>query len=559
MGYGTGAIMAVPGHDERDFAFATAFGLPITRVVADGPSDEAGAPLDGSRDRAGRRGELVERRDPPRRQAHRRGQGRDHRLACRSRAWVARRSTTSSATGSSAASATGASRSPSCSTSDDRAHAVACPDLPVRLPDLDDFRPSGKPEPPLGKATEWVRYSDAYVRETNTMPQWAGSCWYYLRYLDPKNDRAFCDPELEKYWMPVDLYVGGAEHAVLHLLYSRFWHKVLFDRGHVSTPEPFQRLVNQGMILGETEYTGYRDASGAWVSAAEVEEGEGHEHVTLKGRPDEPVEAVKLDRRAGRQEGGRLRPRRGPARSGSTPGRTRCRRAAGNVINPDTVVEEYGADSLRLYEMFMGPLEAVKPWSMKGVEGVYRFLGRAWRMIVDADAPRTCGSTPGSGTSHPSAEQARTRRADGRGRDRRPRAPAVQHRDQPPDGVHQRLHRRRGPAAIGDGDLHAPARAAGPPRRRGALAGPRPRPDPRLRALADLRPRAAQGRRKSRSPSRSTASSAAAWSSPPTPTATPSRPPRGATNGSPRCSKGRRSARSWSCRESSSTSSLLTG
>ena len=129
------------------------------------------------------------------------------------------------------------------------------PSLPVLLPELDDFRPSGRPEPPLGKATEWVNYSEKYRRETNTMPQWAGSCWYFLRYLDPKNEKQPWDPELERYWMPVDLYVGGAEHAVLHLLYSRFWHKVLFDRGHVSTPEPFQRLVNQGMILGETEYT----------------------------------------------------------------------------------------------------------------------------------------------------------------------------------------------------------------------------------------------------------------------------------------------------------------
>ncbi len=138
------------------------------------------------------------------------------------------------------------------------------------LPDLADFKPTGKPEPPLSKARDWVHYSDAYRRETNTMPQWAGSCWYYLRYLDPDNAEKAWDPEKEKYWMPVDLYVGGAEHAVLHLLYSRFWHKVLFDRGLVSTPEPFRRLVNQGMILGEMEYKGYSRMSGRLSPSSEV-------------------------------------------------------------------------------------------------------------------------------------------------------------------------------------------------------------------------------------------------------------------------------------------------
>ncbi len=145
---------------------------------------------------------------------------------------------------------------------DARPHALPTSELPVRLPELEDFKPTGKPEPPLSKAKDWVRYSEKFERETNTMPQWAGSCWYYLRFLDPRNDKAPWDPEKEKYWMPVDLYIGGAEHAVLHLLYSRFWHKVLFDRGLVSTPEPFRKLINQGMILGETEYTGHRDGVG---------------------------------------------------------------------------------------------------------------------------------------------------------------------------------------------------------------------------------------------------------------------------------------------------------
>ncbi len=196
-------------------------------------------------------------------------------------------------------------------------------ELPLDLPAEMAFDAAhDRPEPPLEKAPEsWLyvtRDGKKYKRETNTMPQWAGSCWYYLRFLDPKNDQALVDPQIEKAWMPVDLYVGGAEHAVLHLLYARFWHKVLFDRGHVSGDEPFQRLVNQGMILGE---------NGEKMS-----------------------------------------------------------KSRGNVVNPDEIVREYGADSLRLYEMFMGPLEAVKPWSMDGVTGVRGFLDRAWRMIVDERA-----------------------------------------------------------------------------------------------------------------------------------------------------------------------------
>jgi leucyl-tRNA synthetase len=184
--------------------------------------------------------------------------------------------------------------------------------------------------------------------------------------------------------MPVDLYVGGAEHAVLHLLYGRFWHKVLFDRGLVSTPEPFQRLVNQGMILGEMEFTGYQDPSGRWVSAFQVELAD-HNHVVKGSSPSVPVKAVKLheDQVVKKGEGFVLLAEpevRIDARA------HKMSKSRGNVINPDSVVAEYGADSLRLYEMFMGPLEAVKPWSMKGVEGVYRFLGRAWRMIVDAEA-----------------------------------------------------------------------------------------------------------------------------------------------------------------------------
>ena len=205
-----------------------------------------------------------------------------------------------------------------------RHEAIAESELPLLAPELEDYKPSGSPEPILSKATAWVDLGDGVTRETNTMPQWAGSCWYYLRYCDARNTDRFMSREAEDYWLGkngkpggVDLYVGGTEHAVLHLLYARFWHKVLFDLGHVGTPEPFQKLVNQGLILGE--------------------------------------DGQKMSK------------------------------SRGNVVNPDDVVVEYGADSLRLYEMFMGPLEQVKPWSMKGVEGVYRFLARVWRLVMESN------------------------------------------------------------------------------------------------------------------------------------------------------------------------------
>jgi leucyl-tRNA synthetase len=378
MGYGTGAIMAVPGHDERDFEFATAFDLPIVRVVA--PTvDAAEVPLDAAEPAPGvsvnSRNDSVSMDGLPTAEAKvaitewlaARGLGRKTTnyklrdwLFSRQRYW--------------------GEPFPILLDANDRAHAVPESELPVLLPGLEDFRPSGNPEPPLSKASAWVRYSEEYVRETNTMPQWAGSCWYYLRYLDPTNDVQGWDPEKEQYWMPVDLYVGGAEHAVLHLLYSRFWHKVLFDRGYVSTPEPFQKLVNQGMILGETEYTGYRDAERRWVSASEVEDDENGRRT----RSGQTVEAVRLDaERVVKKGDGFVLAEHPGVRIDSRA--HKMSKSRGNVINPDVIVSEYGADSLRLYEMFMGPLEAVKPWSMKGVEGVYRFLARVWRMIVDTE------------------------------------------------------------------------------------------------------------------------------------------------------------------------------
>ncbi len=390
MGYGTGAIMAVPGHDERDFEFARAFDLPIIRVVAPSLNDAA-QPLETAEIEPGvavnsRNAEIsldglstAEAKIAITRWLESRGTGartinyklRDW-LFSRQRYW--------------------GEPFPVVLDEHDRVHAVPLDELPVVLPELADFKPSGRPEPPLGKAVDWVRYSDKARRETNTMPQWAGSCWYFLRYLDPTNDALPFDPEKERYWMPVDLYIGGAEHAVLHLLYSRFWHKVLHDRGIVSTLEPFQRLVNQGMILGEVEYTAFQDDQGRWIASAQHDESEGRNAVKLA--EDQVVK---------KGDGFVL---------ASDPGiRVTARahkmsKSRGNVINPDSVVSEYGADSLRLYEMFMGPLEAVKPWSMKGVEGVYRFLCRAWRMIVD-DAAESAVLDPRIQDVAPTRDQAR--------------------------------------------------------------------------------------------------------------------------------------------------------
>jgi leucyl-tRNA synthetase len=221
-----------------------------------------------------------------------------------------------------------------------------------------------------------TRAGKRYKRETNTMPQWAGSCWYYLRYLDPRNDKSFCDPAKERYGMPVDLYVGGAEHAVLHLLYARFWHKVLFDRGHVHTVEPFQKLVNQGMILGEMEFIGFQK-EGKWISAGQVDVNDARDKKT-----GEQYERVKLNEDDVEKQGDGFVLKAQP--SIRVDARAyKMSKSRGNVINPDQVVNEYGADSMRLYEMFMGPLEATKPWSMRGVEGVYRFLGRVWRLMID--------------------------------------------------------------------------------------------------------------------------------------------------------------------------------
>ncbi|HEY1380603.1 MAG TPA: leucine--tRNA ligase, partial [Gemmataceae bacterium] len=368
--YGTGAIMAVPGQDERDWEFAEVYGLPIVRTVrppdgwggkayvGEGPAINSGF-LNGLGIADAKR-KIIDWLEEKRLGTRRVNYKLRDWLFSRQRYWGEPFPILHEL--DAAGQPTGLLR------------PVPEGELPVRLPDLEDFKPTGSPEGPLVKATDWLTVTidgKRYRRETNTMPQWAGSCWYYVRYLDPHNDKQFCAPEKAKYWLPVDLYVGGAEHAVLHLLYSRFWHKVLYDRGHLPSPEPFKRLVNQGMILGEMEFTGYRRGH-HWVSAGDAE---GAEAVRLS---EDQVEkrgdgfvlkenpAIRVDARAHKMS-----------------------KARGNVINPDDVVNEYGADSLRLYEMFMGPLEQVKPWSSRSVNGVYRFLSAVWRNVVDDRAEAT--------------------------------------------------------------------------------------------------------------------------------------------------------------------------
>ena len=370
-GYGTGAIMAVPAHDTRDFEFATKFGLPIIQVVQPPAGvDWRGYVDDGIAVNSGEYDGLTtpEFKQRITQWLEKTGKGAG-KVNYKLRDWLFSRQRFWG--------------EPFPLLHCEKCGVVPVPEdqLPVRLPEMTDYRPTADGQPPLARATEWLQATCPTCggparRETNTMPQWAGSCWYYLRYIDPKNGKVFVDPALEKYWMPVDLYVGGAEHAVLHLLYARFWHKVLFDCGAVSTKEPFQKLVNQGMILGEMEYIAYRNAAGAWVSA---------EHADDNGcdkRTGEKYTAVKLPEADLQKQGDGFVLKGAPAVRVSARA-FKMSKSRGNVINPDDIVKEYGADSLRLYEMFMGPLTQVKPWSMKGVEGVSRFLSRVYRLVAD--------------------------------------------------------------------------------------------------------------------------------------------------------------------------------
>ncbi|MGG0811425.1 leucine--tRNA ligase [Paenibacillus alvei] len=310
-GYGTGAIMAVPGHDQRDWEFAKQFDLPIIEVINGGNVQEEAYSGDGEHvnseflngmDNATAMARMIEWLE-----AEGKGEGK---VTYRLRDWLFSRQRY------------WGEPIPILHLEDGTMKPVPESELPLTLPDVDQIRPSGTGESPLANVDEWVNTVDPETgmkarRETNTMPQWAGSSWYYLRYIDPHNSDEICSKEKQKKWLPVDLYIGGVEHAVLHLLYARFWHKVLFDLGVVDTKEPFQKLVNQGMILG---------TNGEKMS-----------------------------------------------------------KSRGNVINPDDIVNEFGGDTLRIYEMFMGPLEATKPWNTNGVEGSFRFLNRIWRLFINEE------------------------------------------------------------------------------------------------------------------------------------------------------------------------------
>ena len=388
--YGTGAIMAVPAHDTRDFEFARQFEIPVVAVVDPGegaesrekvlageacfagegaavhcgpydglPTPEFKRRMTGDLQAAGWGAEAVNYKL------------RDW-LFSRQRFW--------------------GEPFPILHELDDQGRPTGCyravdaSELPVDLPKLDDFQPHGRAEPPLAKADESWLYpvvdGRRYRRETNTMPQWAGSCWYYLRFIDPANREVAVDPVKERAWMPVDLYIGGAEHAVLHLLYSRFWHKVLYDRGHVSTPEPFQRLINQGIILGDVEYAAMAREDGAWVSWEKARKSDEGGWIDDQGKTLQR-KALTIDDVV--KQGEHFALRADPQIRVESKA-YKMSKARGNVVNPDDIVRDFGADSLRVYEMFMGPLEATKPWSTDSVDGVRKFLNRAWRMIVDENA-----------------------------------------------------------------------------------------------------------------------------------------------------------------------------
>ncbi|MCL6602515.1 MAG: leucine--tRNA ligase [Paenibacillus sp.] len=323
-GYGTGAIMAVPGHDTRDWEFAKQFGLDILEVVQGGNIEEEAYAGDGPHVNSGFLNGLenVEAIAKMISWLEEQGSGKG-KVTYRLRDWLFSRQRY------------WGEPIPILHLEDGSMKTVPEDQLPLLLPDVDQIKPSGTGESPLANVTDWVETIDPETgmkarRETNTMPQWAGSCWYYLRFIDPLNDNQLCAPDKQKEWLPVDLYIGGAEHAVLHLLYARFWHKVLYDIGVVETKEPFYKLVNQGMILGTNN--------------------------------------------------------------------EKMSKSRGNVINPDEIVNEYGADTLRLYEMFMGPLEATKPWNEKGTEGIHRFLSRVWRLFVNEDGSLNAKITDNGGS-----------------------------------------------------------------------------------------------------------------------------------------------------------------
>jgi leucyl-tRNA synthetase len=364
--YGTGAVFACPAHDDRDWAFAKAFDLPILEVVRGGNVEEGAylgdgvhvnsGFLDGARIDDAKESVIAWLQERKLGERSVRYRLRDW-LFSRQRYW--------------------GEPFPTIELADGTIKVLADDELPVELPQIDEYKPTPDGQPPLARATQWLHTIDrktgqAAIRETNTMPQWAGSCWYYLRYLSPQRSDVAWDQEEEKYWMPVDLYVGGSEHATLHLLYARFWHKVLFDAGLVSTKEPFRRLVHQGMIHKKS----FRDSDKKYRYEHEVEQRDGTWFLTGTNS----VVETKLDKMS---------------------------KSRYNIVNPDDMCAEYGADALRLYELFMGPLEDGIEWDTAGVSGTRRFLDRVWRIAVDIETDGPSGKlSDDAGTDNRDLERA---------------------------------------------------------------------------------------------------------------------------------------------------------
>ena len=371
LSYGTGAIMAVPAHDTRDMEFAQTFELPIIQVVQP-PDDEtpwAGFTGDGTAVNSGEYSGLSTPEFKARIAAWLEQQGKGQAtVRYKLRDWVFSRQRY------------WGTPIPMVYCDDCGVVPLSDDQLPLLLPEVDRYEPTGTGESPLAAVEEWVQTScpgcgGPARRETNTMPQWAGSCWYYLRYIDPQNDSAMVDPAKEKHWMPVDLYVGGAEHAVLHLLYSRFWHMVLYDVGAISTPEPFAALRNQGMILGFS----YRYLQNEAGQVFPVSAGREQEDRWVLRESGQEVMQKLVPIKEVRWEGDRpLHPEHPELELDEFS--TKMSKSLGNVVNPDEIIEAYGADVMRLYEMFLGPFEASCPWNTRDIEGVNRFLHRAWRL-----------------------------------------------------------------------------------------------------------------------------------------------------------------------------------
>lgn len=361
MSYGTGAIMAVPAHDERDHAFAKKFELPIIPVISTPEGfdiQEAAWTGNGQAINSGRfdglevsafKTAIIDALEAD-------GKG-TRKVNFKLRDWLFSRQRY------------WGEPFPVVHTDDGAVHTVDPASLPISLPFIEKYKPTEDGRPPLARAEEWLQADvngRPALRETNTMPQWAGSCWYYLRFMDARNTEMPFSPEKEKYWGPVDLYIGGVEHAVLHLLYARFWHKVMFDCGLVHTKEPFQKLFNQGMILAYA----YREESGKYHRPEACEQRKGETTTLISAWSKEPVETEWY------------------IKGTDTPVEVKIGKmgkSLNNSVDPLEIVDAYGADTLRIYEMFMGPLEQVKPWQTSGCEGVYRFLAKVWRLFVNTD------------------------------------------------------------------------------------------------------------------------------------------------------------------------------